>query len=196
MRFPLRLAWLAPGCWSRPRRRRWPRPRRRRSGLRPAGRPVDAPTRPHRDSDRSGQPAAGRDRCPARAGRRRARRRRAAANLARNDLADTKRLLAPLEVKPASDAVARDRRGQGRPRTADRAGHVSEGRVKQCEVVIARADQLIERLTKLRGEVMLRTLLRRDASPLSRDVWSKLGPEFALAADAVGGVRGLGARRA
>src|SRR4029450_8835789 len=49
---------------------------------------------------------------------------------------------------------------------------------KQCEVVIARADQLIERLTKLRGEVMLRTLLRRDASPLSRDVWSKLGPEL------------------
>ena len=44
--------------------------------------------------------------------------------------------------------------------------------------MIARADQLIERLTKLRGEVMLRTLLHRDASPLSRDVWSKLGPEL------------------
>ena len=29
----------------------------------------------------------------------------AAANLARNDLADTRRLLAPLEAKPASDAV-------------------------------------------------------------------------------------------
>ena len=45
-------------------------------------------------------------------------------------------------------------------------------------MVIARADQLIERLTKLRGEVMLRTLLHRDASPLSRDVWSKLGSEL------------------
>ncbi|MGH8735275.1 MAG: DUF3772 domain-containing protein, partial [Burkholderiales bacterium] len=52
-------------------------------------------------------------------------------------------------------------------------------------VVIARADQLIERLTKLRGEVMLRTLLRRDASPLSRDVWSKLGPELGTSLQAL-----------
>jgi small-conductance mechanosensitive channel len=102
----------------------------------------------------------------------------AAANLARGDLADTRKLLAPLEAKPASDAVPEsDAVKADRDRLAEQAA-VSEGRVKQCEVVIARADQLIERLTKLRGEVMLRTLLRRDASPLSRDVWSKLGPEL------------------
>jgi len=102
----------------------------------------------------------------------------AAANLARGDLADTRKLLAPLEAKPASDAVPEsDAVKADRERLTEQAA-VSEGRVKQCEVVIARADQLVERLTKLRGEVMLRTLLRRDASPLSRDVWSKLGPEL------------------
>lgn len=102
----------------------------------------------------------------------------AAANLARGDLADTRKLLAPLEAKPASDAVPEsDAVKAERERLTEQAA-VSEGRVKQCEVVIARADQLIERLTKLRGEVMLLTLLRRDASPLSRDVWSKLGPEL------------------
>ena len=55
---------------------------------------------------------------------------------------------------------------------------ISEGRLKQGEVVIARADQLLERLTKLRSELMLQTLMHRDASPLSRDVWIKLGPEL------------------
>ncbi len=109
----------------------------------------------------------------------------AAANLARGDLADTRKLLAPLEAKPASDAVPEsDAVKADRDRLTEQAT-VSEGRVKQCEVVIARADQLIERLTKLRGEVMLRTLLRRDASPLSRDVWSKLGPELVASVEAL-----------
>ena len=102
----------------------------------------------------------------------------AAANLARGDLADTRKLLAPLEAKPASDAVPESDAVKAERERLTELAAVSEGRVKQCEVVIARADQLIERLTKLRGEVMLRTLLRRDASPLSRDVWSKLGPEL------------------
>lgn len=102
----------------------------------------------------------------------------AAANLARGDLADTRKLLAPLEAKPANDAVPESDAVKAERERLTAACSVSEGRVKQCEVVIARADQLIERLTKLRGEVMLRTLLRRDASPLSRDVWSKLGPEL------------------
>ena len=109
----------------------------------------------------------------------------AAANLARNDLADTRRLLAPLEAKPANDAVPEsDAVKAERDRLTEQAT-VSEGRAKQAEVVIARADQLIERLTKLRGEVMLRTLLRRDASPLSREVWSKLGPQFTAAVKAI-----------
>lgn len=109
----------------------------------------------------------------------------AAANLARGDLADTRKLLAPLEAKPASDAVPEsDAVKADRDRLTEQAA-VSEGRVKQCEVVIARADQLIERLTKLRGEVMLRTLLRRDASPLSRDVWGKLGAQLGASLQAL-----------
>lgn len=114
----------------------------------------------------------------------------AAASLARGDLADTRRLLAPLEAKPATGAVPEsDAVKAERERLTEQAA-VSEGRVKQCEVVIARADQLIERLTKLRGEVMLRTLLRRDASPLSRDVWSKLGPELDASLQALSAATG------
>ena len=109
---------------------------------------------------------------------------------ARGDLTDTRRLLAPLEAKPATGAIPEsDAVKAERERLTDQAA-VSEGRVKQCEVVIARADQLIERLTKLRGEVMLRTLLRRDASPLSRDVWSKLGPELNVSLQALSAATG------
>jgi len=105
----------------------------------------------------------------------------AAAALARNDLADTNKLLAPLQPKagadqpPDTDAVKaeRDRLNQQ--------AAISDSRIKQCEVIIARADQLLERMTKLRGEVVLQTLLHREVSPLSPDVWRRIGPEFASA---------------
>jgi small-conductance mechanosensitive channel len=107
----------------------------------------------------------------------------AAANLARNELADTRKLLAPLEAKPAADAVPEtDAVKADRQRMTDQAT-ISESRIKQCEVIVARADQLHERLTKRRAEVMLQTLLRRDASPLSPQTWSKLGPQFVGALD-------------
>ena len=109
----------------------------------------------------------------------------AAASLARNDLADTRRLLAPLEVKPGTEAVPEsDGVKAERERLTEQAA-ISEGRVKQAEVVIARADQLNERLTKLRGQVMLQTLLRRDSPPLSRQVWHNLGPQLSTAAQAL-----------
>lgn len=110
----------------------------------------------------------------------------ASAAVARNDLADTKRLLAPLEPKTGADKPAADQPPETeavkaeRGRLTDQAA-ISESRVKQCEVIIVRADQLLERLTKLRNQVVLQTLLRRDASPLSAEVWNKLGPEFAAA---------------
>jgi|HubBroStandDraft_3_1064219.scaffolds.fasta_scaffold00642_7 potassium efflux system protein len=105
----------------------------------------------------------------------------AAAAIARNDLADTKKLLAPLDVKPGSDAAPEtDAVKADRARLSDLAA-VSESQVKQGEVIIARADQLTERLTKLRGQVMLDTLLHQDVSPLSPDVWRKLGPQFKTA---------------
>jgi small-conductance mechanosensitive channel len=111
----------------------------------------------------------------------------AAAALARNDLADTKKLLEPLEPKtgadqpPDTDAVKAERE-----RLTDQAA-VSESRVKQCEVIIARADQLLDRMTKLRGQVVLQTLLHRSVSPLSPDVWRRIGPQFV---DAVGTLSG------
>ena len=105
----------------------------------------------------------------------------AAAAIARNDLADTKKLLAPLEVKPGTDATPEtDAVKADRARLSDLAA-ISESQVKQCEVIIARTDQLTERLTKLRGQVMLDALLHRDVSPLSPDVWRQLGPQFKTA---------------
>ena len=105
----------------------------------------------------------------------------AAAAIARNDLADTKKLLAPLEVKPGTDATPEtDAVKADRARLSDLAA-VSESQVKQCEVIIARTDQLTERLTKLRGQVMLDALLHRDVSPLSPEVWRQLGPQFKTA---------------
>jgi small-conductance mechanosensitive channel len=125
----------------------------------------------------------------------------AAAALARADLADTRKLLAPLEVKPGTDAVAEtDAVKAERERLSAQASE-SESRVKQCEVVVARADQLLDRMTKLRSQVVLENLLRRDASPLSPDVWSKLGPQFReavqnlTAAFAAWGREGLGGLR-
>jgi potassium efflux system protein len=109
----------------------------------------------------------------------------AAGALARNDLADTRKLLAPLEAKPATDSVPEsDAVKADRERLTEQAAMI-EGRVKQSEVIVARADQLVERLTKLRSEVMLRTLLRRDASPLSRDVWDKLGSQLNASLQAI-----------
>jgi potassium efflux system protein len=102
----------------------------------------------------------------------------AASALARNELADTRKLLAPLETKPGLDQPAEtDAVKADRERLTEQAT-ISESRVKQCEVVIARADQLLERMTKLRGQVVLQTLLHRDASPLSGQVWSRLWPQL------------------
>ena len=121
----------------------------------------------------------------------------AAAALARNDLADTKKLLAPLEVKPGTDAVPvpeSDAVKADRERLTEQAT-VSESRVKQCEVVIARADQLTERLTKLRGEV----LLRHPAAPRCLPAVARGLEQAAVAIhdggpDALGGDGGVGPR--
>jgi len=108
----------------------------------------------------------------------------AAAGLARDSLTDDKKLLAPLESKPAdpkapadtppvieSDAIKAER-----ARLTEQVA-LSEGRVKQSEVVIARADQLLERLTKMRDEMVLQNLLRRGPSPLSAAAWQSVAPD-------------------
>ena len=164
-----RLAWRGFSAAGAQPSRRWRRPCRRRSGRSrsssscgPAS-STASPTapirraccRPRSTPCASRRPTCGRPPSPP-------------PTLARNDLADTRKLLAPLEVKPGTDQPAEtDAVKAERERLTEQAT-ISESRVKQCEVVIARADQLLERLTKLRGEVVLRTLLQRDASPLSR----------------------------
>lgn len=102
----------------------------------------------------------------------------AAAAIARNDLADTKRLLAPLEVKPGADAPSETDAVKTERERLTELATVAESRFKQSEVVIARADQLLERMTRLRSELVLQTLLRRDPSPLSPDVWARAGPQL------------------
>ena len=103
----------------------------------------------------------------------------AATAFSRNDLADTKKLLAPLDIKPGTDAPPESDAVKAERQRLTEQATASEGRVKQGEVVIARADQLLERLTKRRSEVMLQTLLHRDAMPLSREVLTRIGPELA-----------------
>ena len=63
-------------------------------------------------------------------------------------------------------------------------------RITGLEETLRRVETYLEtvsdQLGKLeRSEVMLRTLLRRDASPLSREVWTKLGPQFSGAVKAL-----------
>jgi small-conductance mechanosensitive channel len=102
----------------------------------------------------------------------------ATAQLARTELADTRRLLAPLEVKPGADQPAETNAVKAERERLNEQASISESRVKRSEVVIARADQLLERMTRLRGDVVMSTLLQRHASPLSLQVWSRLGPEL------------------
>ena len=105
----------------------------------------------------------------------------ASAALARNDLADTNKLLAPLQAKPGPDQPPETQAVKAERERLTEQASISESRVKQCEVIIARADQLLERMTKLRGEVVLKTLLHRDVSPLSPSVWPRLWPETVAA---------------
>jgi len=105
----------------------------------------------------------------------------AASTLARNDLADTNKLLAPLQAKPGPDQPPETRAVTAERERLTEQASISESRVKQCEVIIARTDQLLERMTKLRGEVVLKTLLHRDVSPLSPSVWARLWLETVAA---------------
>ena len=119
---------LAPALGARPCRRRSGRSRswstcgRASSTASPTG-----PTRPTSCRPRSTPCASRRPTCGPRP--------LAAAALARNDLADTKKLLAPLEVKPGPDQPPEtDAVKAERERLTEQAT-ISESRVKQCEVI-------------------------------------------------------------
>ncbi len=103
------------------------------------------------------------------------------AQLARGDLADTRRLLAPLEVKPDADPTPETDAIKAERQRLTELATISENRAKQCEVIVARTDQLLERMTKLRTQVVLKTLLHRGPSPLSPRVWTRLPQELGTA---------------
>ena len=101
----------------------------------------------------------------------------AATALARADLAATRKLLAPLQVKPGDNAVPETEAVKSERERLSAQAAENESRVKQGEVIIARADQLLDRMTKLRSQVVLDNLLHRDFSPLSPALLIKLGPQ-------------------
>ncbi len=105
----------------------------------------------------------------------------AAAALARDDLADTRKLLAPLEVKSGGDPAAESEAVKAERLRLSEQASIAEGRTKQSDVVIARADQLLERMAKLRGELQLRTLLHKVPSPFSRHAWANLRGDLSAA---------------
>jgi small-conductance mechanosensitive channel len=102
----------------------------------------------------------------------------AAAAFARSDLADTRKLLAPLEVKPGADSPTETAAVKAERERLTELATIAESRFKQSEVIIARADQLLDRMTKLRGELVLQTLLRRGPSPLSPALWERVAPQL------------------
>jgi potassium-dependent mechanosensitive channel len=110
----------------------------------------------------------------------------AAAAFARNDLADTKKLLAPLEVKPGTDSPTETAAVKAERERLTELATIAESRFKQSEVIIARADQLLDRMTKLRGELVLQTLLRRGPSPLSPALWEKVVPQLSASMQTLG----------
>ena len=118
----------------------------------------------------------------------------ATAALARNELNDVRRLLAPLETKPGPDQPAETEAVKAERARLTEQATISEGRIKQCEVIVARTDQLLDRMTKLRGEVMLQTLLLKGPSPLSGIVWTKLGPQLAAAASSLSSAMAIWSR--
>ncbi|HYC63174.1 MAG TPA: DUF3772 domain-containing protein [Reyranellaceae bacterium] len=110
----------------------------------------------------------------------------ATAALARENLADTRKLLAPLEARSGGDPANESEAVKVERARLQEQASIAEGRVKQSEVIIVRADQLVERMTRLRGGLLLQSLLRQVPSPLSRHAWQTVGSELSAAVSGVG----------
>lgn len=104
-----------------------------------------------------------------------------AAQAARDELAQLRTLLTAIEPVASPDAKPGERKGrtnepddvrQERERLRSQVALV-EGRVKQAELAVARADLLIQQLTRLRGETFVRTLLRKTPSPFAPATWEQ-----------------------
>ena len=104
----------------------------------------------------------------------------AAAAAARDELVQLRALLAA--VDPATpDAKPGERKGrssepddirQERERLRSQVALV-EGRIKQAELAVVRAELLIQQLSRLRGETFVRTLLHKTPSPFVPATWEQ-----------------------
>jgi small-conductance mechanosensitive channel len=116
----------------------------------------------------------------------------AAAAQARVEATSLRTLLVPLEtpadrsVKPADQKAAEpqppepDTVRQQRDQLRADLGLV-EGRIKQAELIVARADLLTAQLTKARGDQFARAVLKRGSSPLAPSTWLRLGDDVHFA---------------
>ncbi len=113
-----------------------------------------------------------------------------AAAAAREELQPVLALLAPLEQKPAEIKPGEERKPDATPAAVEPDGvkaertrlqgqkGVLEGRVKQAELAVARADLLIQQLGRARGVSFLNALLRKMPSPFLPSTWRAAGLEF------------------
>lgn len=110
---------------------------------------------------------------------------RAIAQSARNDIEENTKLLAPYQTKPGADQPPEsDEVKAQRQRITDRI-RISDDQRRQCEMIVVRAEQALERLTKLRSELVLQNLLQRNLSPLNGLTWARAGPQLVSAIDKI-----------
>jgi small-conductance mechanosensitive channel len=119
-----------------------------------------------------------------------------AAGQARNEATALRTLLVPLEARPDRGVLAPDGKAP-REKPPDQAPEpeavkqqrdrlrgdlaLVDARVKQAELIIARADLLIAQLAKVRSDQFARTVLKRGPSPLLPSTWMRLGGDLAAA---------------
>ena len=116
-----------------------------------------------------------------------------AAAQARDEATALRALLAPLEAQPGgaqgakpSDTGTTDQTPESEAIKAQRDRLRSDlalvdARVKQAELIVARADQLVAQLTKVRSDRFARTVLKRGPSPPAPSTWLGLGEDIQFA---------------
>lgn len=116
-----------------------------------------------------------------------------AAAQARDEATALRALLAPLEAQPGGtqgakppDTGTTDQTPESEAIKSQRDRLRSDlalvdARVKQAELIVARADQLIAQLTKVRSDRFARTVLKRGPSPVAPSTWLGLGADIQFA---------------
>ncbi|WP_178133550.1 DUF3772 domain-containing protein [Vineibacter terrae] len=116
-----------------------------------------------------------------------------AAEQARDEGSSLRTLLAPLEARPdpalgtkTPDAPPTDQAPESEALKAQRDRlranlALVDARVKQAELIIARADQLTAQIAKARSDQFARIVLRRKHPPLAPSTWLRLGDDIDFA---------------